>query len=116
MNTLEMAFNRIWVKNYPRDVSPDITIPDNKSVYDLFEEAASRFSGNTAVIFLDSRYSFRELLGYVERMSAALRRLGVGKGDRVAIYLPNSIQFIIAYYATLRLGAVVTPMNPLYSP
>lgn len=116
MNTLEMAFNRIWVKNYPRDVSPDITIPDNKSVYDLFEEAASRFGGNTAVIFLDSRYSFRELLGYVERMSAALRRLGVGKGDRVAIYLPNSIQFIIAYYATLRLGAVVTPMNPLYSP
>ena len=111
-----MALNKVWVKNYPSGVNPEITIPENKSVYDLFEDASSKFRSNTAVIFLDTKYSFSELMGYVGRMAGALRRLGVRKGDRVAIYLPNSIQFIITYYATLRLGAVVTPMNPLYSP
>jgi len=116
MSSVEFVLNRVWVKNYPEGVNPDVEIPENKTVYDLFEEAVNRFRDNTAVIFLDTKFTFGDVGRYVEWMAGALQELGVGKGDRVAILLPNSIQFLIAYYATLRLGATVSPMNPLYTP
>ncbi len=115
MKGAELILNRVWLKNYPKGVKHDVEIP-NKAVFELFDEAAERYANRPAAIFLEEKITYGKLREYVDRMAAALSSLGVGKGDRVAILLPNSIQFIIAYYGTLKTGATVTPMNPLYTP
>jgi long-chain acyl-CoA synthetase len=63
---------------------------------------------------MDATISYRELLELTRRFAAALQAFGVGKGDRVAVHLPNCPQFVIAYYATLMVGAIVVPCNPQY--
>ncbi len=79
------------------------------------ENSADRFGENTALIFLDRRMTYNELRDRVHRMAAAFRDMGIQKGDRVAIMLPNSIELVIAYFAALTSGAVVVMCNPLYT-
>src|SRR3954452_17935769 len=81
----------------------------------MLERSASVWPVNTAIAFLGKHLSYRELLREVERFSAVLASLGVGKGDRVGLLLPNCPQYVIAYYATVRLGAVIVGNNPLYT-
>lgn len=68
------------------------------------------------MLFLNARLTYRQLHEDVERMAAALAEIGVGKGTRVAIQMPNLPQLVIGYYATLRLGGVVVMTNPIYMP
>ncbi len=65
---------------------------------------------------MDRAMTYRQLGDAVNRFANVLVNLGVKRGDRVAIYLPNCPQFVIAYYGTLKAGAVVAPINPLYVP
>lgn len=67
-----------------------------------------------AAIYFNAALTFRELSAQVDRFAAGLQQLGVKKGDRVALYLPNCPQFIIGYYGTLKAGGIVVPCNPLY--
>jgi long-chain acyl-CoA synthetase len=82
----------------------------------MLEDAARRHPDRPATAFFGKRQSYRQLLDRVERFSAVLAGLGVGAGDRVALVLPNCPQYVIAYYATMRIGAVVVGNNPLYTP
>ncbi|MEA2662623.1 MAG: long-chain acyl-CoA synthetase, partial [Chloroflexota bacterium] len=82
----------------------------------LLDDAAESYPGSTATIFFNAKKSYRSLLRDAKRFSAGLRALGVTKGDRVAIDLPNCPQFLIAFFGALRIGAVVVPCNPLYTP
>ncbi len=105
--------DRPWFKFWPAEVPRTIEIPE-KSLGDLFEETARDSPGRTAVIFLDTPYTFGQLKKWVDAFATALSGLGVGKGDVVGLRLPNSVHYVIAYFAAMKLGAIVTANNPLY--
>ena len=104
---------KIWLKHYEEGVPHTIEVPD-KTMYDLLVEAAQRNPERTALSFFGKKISFRELLQMVDQFAAALYDLGVRKGTRVALILPNLPQYPIAHYAVIKLGGVLVPTNPLY--
>src|SRR5437667_7087360 len=86
------------------------------TVPQFLERAAADHPHAPALIFFNRRLTYRQLKNHVDRFATALERLGVTKDSRVAIQLPNLPQTVIAYYATLSLGAQVVLTNPLYTP
>ena len=80
-----------------------------------FEQACEKYPDNTAVIFLGDKFTYRNLKDKVYRFATGLSGLGVKKGDRVLLYLSNSIQMIIAYLAVQKVGAVVVLVSPIYT-
>src|SRR5438128_853302 len=110
-----MTDQRPWLASYPSDVPHTLEPYPQVSVFSMLERSASVWPENTAIAFLGKHLSYRELLREVERFSAVLASLGVGRGDRVGLLLPNCPQYVIAYYATVRLGAVIVGNNPLYT-
>ena len=110
---------KVWLKNYDPGVPATIDYP-RLTLHQLLEETASRFPNHTAIIFPGAlgdsyRLSFKQLDQQVDRLANALINLGVKKGDRVVLLLPNCPQFVISYYAVLKAGGVVVATNPLYS-
>ncbi len=104
---------RPWIKWYLKGVSPDVTI-EEKSVVDTFNETCDKWKDKTAVIFYGRKMNYRELRDQVDRFAAALHDLGIKKGDKVALLLLNSPQFIIAYMGALKAGATLTAISPVY--
>jgi len=104
---------KVWLQNYEPEVPHSIDYPP-LSLYQLFEKTAEKYKQQPAVHFMGRDLNYGALSAEVESFAAALTDLGVKKGDRVAIHLPNSTQFPIAYFAALAIGAVVVPCNPLY--
>ncbi|MEW6243694.1 MAG: long-chain fatty acid--CoA ligase [Bacillota bacterium] len=102
-----------WLDNYPEGVSPVIQIPE-VPLYSLLDETARRYPERTATIFYGGKINYQQLKEAADRFAAAIQMLGVKKGDRVAIMLPNCPQCVIAYYGTLKAGAVAVMTNPLY--
>ncbi|HVM15675.1 MAG TPA: long-chain fatty acid--CoA ligase, partial [Egibacteraceae bacterium] len=105
---------RPWLDSYPPDVPATYDYP-LVPLTRLLDDAAQDFPQNVAVEFLGTTLTYRELLDQVDRFATALRALGVEKGDRVGIVLPNCPQHVIAIFAALRLGAIVAETNPLYT-
>lgn len=103
-----------WVRFYPDGVRPELDIPD-EPYHKALEETIRRYRDRDAVIFLGDRFKYGWLGKCIDKFAYSLSRLGVGKGDMVALYLLNSPQFIISYFAILKLGATVVPMNPTYT-
>jgi len=114
MGASEQYLARPWLKQYQTGVPAEVEVP-LKSVGQAFDEATDRDPGRTAVVFYGRSISYRELREATDRLACALARLGLKKGDRVALYLVNSPQFIIAYFAALKCGAIVTPISPVYT-
>jgi long-chain acyl-CoA synthetase len=110
-----MTDHQPWFKTYPPGVPHSLEPYPNLSVFGMLEAAARNHPDAPALAWFGRRISYAELLKEVERCSAALAGLGVGKGDRVALIMPNCPQYPIAFYATARLGAVVVGNNPLYT-
>jgi long-chain acyl-CoA synthetase len=108
------AHMRPWAASYPPGVPLDVEIPD-ESLVDLLDRSVRRFGPKTALDFFGATTSYTQLGRQVARAAEVLRRLGVGPGDRVALILPNCPQHVVAFYAALRLGAVVVEHNPLYT-
>jgi long-chain acyl-CoA synthetase len=81
---------------------------------EIFDETARNHPDNTAIIFLDTKVTYRQLLPWVDAFATALAEMGVKKGDVVGLRLPNSIHYVIAYFAAMKIGAVITANNPLY--
>ena len=106
---------RPWTKWYAKGCPPDIEIPE-KSIIEMADETVKKWGDKTAVIFYGRKMKHKEIHEQSLRFATALHELGVKKGDRVAILMPNCPQFIIAYLGILRLGAVVSAISPLYSP
>ncbi|HEV2581255.1 MAG TPA: alpha/beta fold hydrolase [Ktedonobacteraceae bacterium] len=101
-----------WLQHYDNDV-PE-TIPRSKMlVTDLLNNAAIAYASRSALIFFGQHISFRELDRSSNRFAHALRELGVNKGDRIAILLPNVPQFVVGVYGTLKAGGVVVLGSPL---
>jgi long-chain acyl-CoA synthetase len=107
-------FERPWHKHYDYNVSPTIRYPQI-SVPELLQIPANALPDKPAIHFNGMQITFREYREMVLRMANALAGIGVGKGDRVGIQLPNCPQYLIAYYAALTLGAIVVNLNPAYT-
>jgi long-chain acyl-CoA synthetase len=114
MSAIESYLARPWLAHYEKGVPPTIEAP-LKSVHQAFDEAAAAAPERTAVVFYGRSITFAELREASDRLACALADLGLKKGDRVALYLLNSPQFIIAYFAALKCGATVTPISPVYT-
>jgi long-chain acyl-CoA synthetase len=104
---------RPWLKHYEEGVPKSIDYP-RATLPQTLEESASRFPHNTALTFLGRQISYSELNNLADRFAAALQGLGLEKGDRVALLLPNCPQYVAAFYGALRAGCTVVPTNPLY--
>ena len=103
-----------WVRHYEQGVPAHISIPDQPLTW-LLDNTASRYPDHTAFIYYGTRLTYAQFSRYTHRFASELQRLGVHKGDRVAIALPNIPQYPIAFYGVLRSGAVVVPTNPQYT-
>jgi long-chain acyl-CoA synthetase len=103
-----------WVRFYPAGAPETIEIP-GKSLPQVFDEVAVKYSARDAVIFYGSRMSYGKLKEEIDRFATALQALGITKGDKVALYLLNSPQYIVAYFGALKAGAAVSPVSPVYT-
>jgi long-chain acyl-CoA synthetase len=115
-----------WLDEYDSGVPATIDYP-RVPLHQFLLDTAAKYPNKTALIFgnvvaplgnalMDTTMSYGQLLALTQRFAAALQKLGVQKGDRVAIHLANCPQFLIAYYATLMVGGIVVPTNPQYVP
>ncbi|WP_232549761.1 long-chain-fatty-acid--CoA ligase [Propioniciclava soli] len=110
----ERRDERPWVRFYQPGVPAEIEIPTT-SLVDMCEESVREAGDAVALDFFGRRTSYRAMGEQINRVAAGLARLGVRAGDRVALILPNCPQHVVAFYAVLRLGAVVVEHNPLYT-
>ncbi|QWD67124.1 long-chain-fatty-acid--CoA ligase [Polynucleobacter sp. MWH-Aus1W21] len=104
-----------WLKNYPEGVPHDVDISEYDSLLDMFEESFERFPNRQACEYLGKFLTYRELDQHSRHFAAYLQSLGLEAGSRVAIMLPNVMQFQIAMLGVLRAGFVVVNVNPLYT-
>ena len=86
------------------------------SIYEQFDKISRDHPGKPALIYLGVRYSFSQLREATESLAASLHRLGVAKGDRAVLYLPNCPQWVITWLALQRIGAIAIPISPIYTP
>jgi long-chain acyl-CoA synthetase len=111
---------KTWHAAYPKRVPKMLSYPDI-GVYDFLSSAAQQFGENIAINFvarlvmggripLGSKLNFEQLLSQTDRLAASLARLGIKPADRVVLLLPNSPQFVVAFFALMRLGAVAVPV------
>ena len=107
-------FERPWHRHYENIVSAEIRYP-RIPVHEILNVPAKTHPDKTALNFYGTETSYWELRLQVLRMANALRALGVKKGDRVGLHLPNCPQYVISYYAVLSLGGIVVNINPLYT-
>jgi len=105
---------RPWLVSYAPGVPPDVDVPV-ESLPEMLAASARRYGHRVALDFFGAETTYAQLAEAVSRAAEALRRLGVRADDRVALVLPNCPQHVVAFYAVLRLGAVVVEHNPLYT-
>ncbi len=114
MDPKEIYLSKPWLKYYPKGVPHEVDVPEI-SVPDVFDKMADKHDSKIALIFYGKKIKYAELKELTHRFAAALADLGVTKGDTVALYLLNCPQYVIAYLATLKVGAKVTPISPVYT-
>ena len=88
----------------------------NNNIYSVFAEAAERHPDKTAVFYLGTRFSYRNLQNLSGRFAAALSGMGINSGQRVMMYIPNGIQWVVSWLGIQKLGAVAVPITPIYTP
>jgi long-chain acyl-CoA synthetase len=107
---------RIWLKQYPAGVPADIDVTQYASLVELLEESFAKFADRKAFICMDKSISYRDLDQMSLALAAFLQSKGLQKGARVALMMPNVLQYPISTAAVLRAGYAVVNVNPLYTP
>jgi len=107
--------DRPWLAHYDRGVPQTIEYP-KAPLFHFLEEAARKYPDRACTIFKGAVISYKEMNALTDHMAAALVEMGVKKGDRVGIFMPNTPQFVIAYFGILKVGGVVVAVNPTYPP
>ena len=108
--------DKIWQKSYPQGVPTEISIDHIPSLVALFEDACRKYAGQTAYVSMGKEMTYAELDEETRAFAGWLQSRGVKKGDRVALMMPNMLQYPVALFGTLRAGGVVVNCNPLYTP
>jgi long-chain acyl-CoA synthetase len=93
-----------------------MTSPQFTHIYHAFEAVTARRGDHTAVIYLGTRFTYRQVADLAERLAAALIDLGAADGRKVILYIPNSIQWVVAWLGILRAGGICVPITPIYTP
>jgi long-chain acyl-CoA synthetase len=114
MDIKQAYLSKPWLKYYPAGVPENPNIPE-MSVPELIDQLADKYAKNTALIFYGEKITYGRLKELIHRFATGLADQGVKKGDTVALYLLNCPQYVIAYFAALKLGAKVTPISPVYT-
>ena len=104
---------KIWLNHYDQGVPATVEYP-RVPLFSFLEESASKYPHNRALSYLGNDISYSKLNSLVNKAANVLTGLGVQKGDRVALYLANTPQFIIMLYGILKIGAIAVPINPLF--
>jgi long-chain acyl-CoA synthetase len=107
--------DRPWLAHYDQGVPHTVEIPE-APLFHFLEEAARKYPDRACTIFKGAVISYKEMNALTDRMAAALVEMGVKKGDRVGIFMPNTPQFVIAFFGILKAGGVVVAVNPTYPP
>jgi long-chain acyl-CoA synthetase len=108
--------DKIWLKSYPSDVPAEINPDQYRSLVQLLEESFSKFADRNAYVCMDKFLTYAEVDDYSRKMAAWLQSRGLKKGARVAVMMPNVLQYPIAIAGILRAGYTVVNVNPLYTP
>ena len=108
--------DRIWLKSYPPGVPADIDVAQYDSLVSLVEESFKKYAGRVAYSFMGRDITFAQTDSLSQAFAAYLQGLGLVKGDRVAVMMPNVPQYPVAVAAILRAGLVLVNINPLYTP
>ncbi|KGT95717.1 long-chain fatty acid--CoA ligase [Erwinia typographi] len=112
-----VSLNKVWLNRYPADVPAEISADRYSSLIDLFEQAAKRYADQPAFMNMGQAMTYRKLEERSRAFAAYLQQgLGLKKGDRVALMMPNLLQYPIALFGILRAGMIVVNVNPLYTP
>ncbi|MGD8838972.1 MAG: AMP-binding protein, partial [Gammaproteobacteria bacterium] len=107
---------KVWLKSYPPGVPEEIELDSYQSVTDVFEQAIERFGQKPCFSNLGTTITYDDMDRYTDQLASYLQSLpGMGKGDRVAIMMPNVLQNPISIFATLRAGYTIVNTNPLYT-
>ncbi len=104
-----------WFAKYDKGVPKTIDYP-KAPLFHFLEESAGKYPDKACTIFKGAVITYKEMNEITDRVAAALADLGVKKGDRVGIFMPNTPQFVMAYFGILKAGGVVVATNPLYTP
>ena len=107
---------KIWLKQYPKGVPAEIDINEYSSVCEIFEESVAKYPTRPAFTCMGKTLTFAELDTLSSAFGAWLQGLGCKKGTRVALMMPNILQYPVALFGTLRAGCTVVNVNPLYTP
>jgi len=107
--------DRPWVKNYDKGVPASIEYPKGP-VFQFLDQSAQKYPDRACTIFKGAVISYKEMNAISDHIAGALVAMGVKKGDRVGIFMPNTPQFVMAYFGILKAGGVVVATNPLYTP
>src|SRR5690625_3297735 len=108
--------DRPWLANYPEGVAPDIEDQGNTTIVDIFEHSCARFGANIAYTNMGATLTYSELEQRSREFASFLQhQAGLSKGDRVALMMPNLLQYPIALFGILRAGLVAVNVNPLYT-
>lgn len=111
------ALKKVWLNRYPADVPAEINPDRYQSLVELFEHAATRYADQPAFVNMGEVMTFRKLEERSRAFAAYLQQgLGLKKGDRVALMMPNLLQYPVALFGILRAGMIVVNVNPLYTP
>lgn len=113
MDNKSVYLQKPWLRFYAEGISAQIKFPE-VSIIESFDQATERWKNKTALIFYGKKITYATLREQVDRFATALHHLGIKKGDRVALHLLNSPQFIIAYFGAIKLGAIITAISPVY--
>ncbi|HTH62827.1 MAG TPA: AMP-binding protein [Paraburkholderia sp.] len=105
----------IWFASYPAGVPREIDVDAYRSLVAFFDDTTARFADRVAYVSAGSSMTYRALAQKAAAFASWLQRAGVAKGERVAIMLPNTFQYPVALFGTLKAGAVVVNVNPLYT-
>jgi len=108
--------DRFWLKHYPPGVPADVDVDQYSSLVQLLEEGFAKYAGRNAYAFMDRYFTFEEVNRHSAAFGAWLQGLGLARGARIAIMMPNVAQYPIALAGVLRAGYVVVNVNPLYTP
>ena len=104
---------KLWLNAYPADVPKSIKYPQ-VPLQELLSKSAEKFPAKTAIVYGERELTYAQLESLSNQFANALTELGVRKGDRVALFLPNIPQFVIAYFGVLKAGAAVTAISPMH--
>ncbi len=107
---------KIWLKSYPKGIPAEISIDHIPSLVALFDDACRKYADKVAYVSMGIEMTYGELDAQATAFAGWLQSRGLQKGDRVALMMPNLLQYPVALFGTLRAGCVVVNCNPLYTP